>query len=202
MNTSHQNIGAKPSGVTGLLAGMGMNLIHASQYRRIIKKHAVPLLETECPGNILDIGCGGGKTVQLFSALLPGANIYGLDHSLEMVELSGRVNRRAVSEDRVKLIQGDVRHLPFPDGHFNLATAFDTVNFWTAFDTAISEILRTLKKGGVFMIVNAFPREGTRWWDFVKFKNEQEYLEALITRGFSRCEAHFEKDTIVVIAEK
>ena len=81
---------------------------------------------------------------------------------------------------------------------FDIITAFDTINFWTDQKIAILEIFRTIKHGGSFYIINAFPKEGTKWFDFVKYKNEKEYEEFLLSNGFSDISCVFIKNTIIV----
>jgi len=47
-----------------------------------------------------------------------------------------------------------VSHLPFEDGVLDLATAFETVYFWPGTADSFREVYRTLRAGGVFLIVN------------------------------------------------
>ncbi len=55
-----------------------------------------------------------------------------------------------------------------------------------------------MNNNGVFFIMNAFPREGTSWYDFVKFKNRDEYVDLLKRRGFHDVRADVFKNTIIV----
>lgn len=92
--------------------------------------------------------------------------------------------------------------MPFENGSFDLITAFDIINFWPDHKKAISEIIRTLKPGGVFFIINAYPKEGTKWHEFVKFKNDGEYREFLINNGLKNVKSAFEKNTLIVLDRK
>ena len=49
---------------------------------------------------------------------------------------------------------GDVRHLPFDDGSFDLVTAFETVYFWPEIGDTFREVFRVLRPGGAFAVTN------------------------------------------------
>ena len=197
-----QTIGSKPIGLKGKLAGLIMNVLHANQYKRIIIEHIHERVDTKDRISILDIGCGGGKAISLFSALIKNSKIYGIDHSPDMVNLAKKVNRTEILEGKVDLAQGDVTDLPYPNDSFDIVTAFDTINFWTDFNKAIHEIKRVLKDDGRLFIVNGYPKEGTKWWDFVKFKNDNEYRKVLSEHGFIEIKVVIEKNTIIIQAKK
>ena len=74
------------------------------------------------PGDrLLDIGCGGGLLLR--DATATGADVTGLDHSRDMVDLA---------RDRAPgatIVLGDARHLPFTDGSFT-AVSMSVVFFF------------------------------------------------------------------------
>jgi ubiquinone/menaquinone biosynthesis C-methylase UbiE len=195
-------IGAKPIGVIGRLAGLAMNLVHAKQYKKIIRKFIVNRNCVSEKLTILDIGCGGGKTKSLFSSICKNALIYGLDHSLDMVNLSKRVNKSGIKKGTVDILQSDVKNLPYSDNYFDVISAFDTISFWDDIDSAINEIRRVLKPKGRFFIVNGYPKEGSKWYEVVKFKTDEEYRSFLKRHGFSEIEISIERNTIIIKANK
>ncbi len=87
----------------------------------------------------------------------------------------------------------DVSKIPFENNSFVIITAFDTINFWPDQNMAISEILRILKQSGYFFIINVFPKEGIKWFNFVKYKNEKEYEKFLSSNGFSDVSCFFKR---------
>ncbi len=202
MSKNFLTIGSKPLGLTGKLAGFIMNSIHAKQYKNIIKKQIFEKVETSNFLSVLDIGCGGGKAINLFCSMFINSKIYGIDHSIEMVNLSRKVNKKEICKGKADIVQSDVNALPYLNNFFDIITAFDTINFWTDFDKAMNEIKRVLKKEGIFLIVNGYPKEGTKWWDFVKFKNEDEYKTLLLKNGFKEILITIEKHTIIIQAKK
>ena len=129
-----ETIGSKPVGLKGRLAGVIMNLIHASQYKKIIQKYLVENIGTSDELSVLDIGCGGGKVVNIFSSLIKKVKIFGIDHSLDMVNLSQKVNKNGINNGMIEIVQGDVKKLPYPNDSFNIVTAFDTISFWNDFN--------------------------------------------------------------------
>ena len=72
-------------------------------------------------GAILELGCGTGRVAMPVAR--KGATVIGIDRSASMLERARERVRRARLGSRVKLIRGDIRHLPFPDRSFPLVMA-------------------------------------------------------------------------------
>ncbi len=53
---------------------------------------------------ILDVGCGGGKTVSRLAQRAVLGKVFGIDYSADMVEYSKKVNKRLIAENRVEII--------------------------------------------------------------------------------------------------
>src|SRR5262249_55116928 len=70
---------------------------------------------------ILDVGCGGGRTVSKLAAMVTQGKVYGLDHSPESVAVAGRINREWIDRARVEIREGSVSQLPFSPDVFGLA---------------------------------------------------------------------------------
>ena len=154
MSNDMQTIGSNPVGLKGLFAGIIMNLIHTNQYKKIIQRHIIDKIDTTNHLSILDVGCGGGKVISLFSSMLEKSKIYGIDHSVDMVNLSSRVNKAGISDGTVNIVQGNVNKLPYSDDFFDIVTAFDTINFWNDVDNSIVAIKQHFKQYGLFLIAN------------------------------------------------
>lgn len=102
---------------------------------------------------VLDVGCGGGKNLQRILNHSKSINAIGIDISPTSVKTSVRKNRRAVKSGRLQVVQGSVEALPFASNLFDLVTAVESVHYWEI-EKGLSEVYRTLKKGGQFLIVN------------------------------------------------
>jgi len=70
---------------------------------------------------ILELGCGTGRVALPLAR--DGATVIGIDRSASMLARARMRVRRAKLHSRVKLIRGDIRHLPFPDKSFPLVIA-------------------------------------------------------------------------------
>jgi len=97
---------------------------------------------------ILDVGCGGGRTIAKLAALAPEGKVYGIDYSAESVAASRRENANAIAAGRVAIEQASVSHLPFPDGHFDLVVTVESQYYWPRPVDDMREICRVLKPGG------------------------------------------------------
>jgi ubiquinone/menaquinone biosynthesis C-methylase UbiE len=72
-------------------------------------------------GPILELGCGTGRVALPLAR--HGSIVVGIDRSPSMLARAQARVRRARLASRVKLIRGDIRHLPFPDKSFPLVMA-------------------------------------------------------------------------------
>src|SRR5215467_10341187 len=62
---------------------------------------------------ILDVGCGGGKTLSKLAERAQQGKVYGIDYSEESVAASKRTNARWVAMGRVEVLHCSVSQLPF-----------------------------------------------------------------------------------------
>jgi len=138
----------KPSGWLGRFILWEMNRQH-SQLTDWGLTH-VPIGQND---TILDIGCGGGRTVSKLAAAATHGKVYGLDYSHESVAASTRNNAPSIASGHVQIRQESVSQLPFSGGLFDLVTAVETHYYWPDLPTDLREILRVLKPGGVLVII-------------------------------------------------
>ncbi len=109
---------------------------------------------------ILDVGCGGGKTISRLARRAGEGKVYGLDQSADMVEYSRQINRKLVVENRVEIVKRTVEKTGFKDEFFDLVTAIETYYFWPNLVDAFQEIKRVLKKGGYLLIISEMIKDG------------------------------------------
>ncbi len=102
---------------------------------------------------ILDVGCGGGRTLSKLAAIAAQGKVYGVDYSEESVAASKSINAQSIAAGRVEVRQGSVSQLPFSDSMFDLVTAVETHFWWPDLHTDMREIFRVLKPGGKFIII-------------------------------------------------
>lgn len=80
--------------------------------------------------SILDVGCGGGRTIEKLSALAASGTIHGVDYAKGAVAASRRRNAALIEAGRVSILHATVSKLPFPDSSFDLITAVKTHYYW------------------------------------------------------------------------
>ncbi len=102
---------------------------------------------------VLDVGCGGGRTISKLAAMAAEGKVYGIDQSAQSVAVSSRINRKHTDSGRVELRQTSVAQLPFPDNFFDLVTAVETHFWWPDIADGMREILRVLEPGGTLVII-------------------------------------------------
>jgi len=102
---------------------------------------------------ILDVGCGGGRTVSKLAAIVPQGRVYGVDYSDESVAATKRTNVRWMDLGRVEIRRGSVSDLPFPDGKFDLVTAVETHFWWPNLPGDMREVFRVMKPGGTLVLI-------------------------------------------------
>ena len=195
----------KPEGFLGKLMIGGMNGGHAK-----LADWGMGHLADISPEAIVELGCGGGRNAKALLKRYPDAKLTAVDYSALSVEKTKDYNRDLIAAGRCTVLQGNVKKLPFADGSFDLATAFETVYFWQGIEACFTEVCRVLRPGGTFLICNE--SDGTdetglkfeKIIDGMKCHTVEALSAALKAAGFSRITVdHFaNKPWITVRAEK
>jgi arsenite methyltransferase len=112
---------------------------------------------------VLDVGCGHGMMLLGAAKQLRDGKAVGIDlwrkqdqagNSREATQLNAQLENVA---DRVELIDGDARKLPFDENSFDVVLsswALHNIPDRVGRDTAIREIVRVLKPGGHVVIID------------------------------------------------
>ena len=138
----------KPTGWLGRLVVRNMNARHSG-----VTDWGLARISIEKHFKILDIGCGGGRTVSKLAAVATEGKVYGLDYSTASIEVAGKSNRRWIEMGRVDIREGSVSQLPFAPAIFDLVVAVETHFWWPDLPGDLREVLRVLKPGGALAIV-------------------------------------------------
>jgi len=136
----------KPDRFAGRFFARMMNGSHAP-----LTDWAFTHLEIPEDATVLDVGCGGGRTIEKLAA--KAAQVYGIDYAAGSVASSRAHNQRLIAEGRVHVDQASVSRLPFADDKFDLVTAIETQYYWPNLQGDMKEILRVLRPGGRLMVV-------------------------------------------------
>ena len=195
----------KPEGFLGKLMPGGMNGGHAR-----LADWGMSHLDIAAPSSIAELGCGGGRNAGELLKRYPSAKVTALDYSALSVEKAKDYNKEMIASGRCKVVQGNVAELPFGDGEFDLATAFETVYFWPGIERCFAEVCRILKDGGTFLICNESDGKDETGLKFekiidgMKCYTAKQLENALKAAGFSHVGSvhHAKKPYIAVIAKK
>ena len=102
---------------------------------------------------LLDVGCGGGRTIQKLAAVAVDGKVYGVDFAEGSVAMSRSKNAELINAGRVKIKHASVSQMPFADGKFDLVTAIETQYYWPDLLNDMQEVLRVLKPGGTLLVI-------------------------------------------------
>ena len=197
----------KPFGWPGRLFLQLMNVRHASVTRWGMGHVAIGKDFT-----ILDVGCGGGKTIERLAAAASSGTVFGVDHSPTSVAAARQLNAAAIAAGRVDVLQGSVSRLPFSNDTFDLVIAVETHYYWPQPIDDGREILRVLKPGGRLVVIAetyrgetfdkllAIPMKLLR----ARYLTLREHQELFTAAGFADVAIHAErrKGWVCVVALK
>ena len=183
----------KPGGFLGRRLIRAMNLSHAG-----LTDWGLDHLTVRNTAAILDIGCGGGRTVHRLAALAPGGSVIGLDYSPTSVAVSRDFNAKEIEAGQVRIELGSVAALPFADSTFDIVTAVETHYYWPDLPANAREILRVLKPGGTCALIAETYRGGPLRLLYgivmpllgAAFLSDAEHCDLLAQAGFCEVKTH------------
>jgi ubiquinone/menaquinone biosynthesis C-methylase UbiE len=189
---------SKPSGWLGRFTLWRMNLSHSK-----LTDWGLEHIPLENHRAILDVGCGGGRTVNKLAAIAARAKVYGIDYSQESVAATKRTNAEWIGLGRVEVQHGSVSQLPFLDGMFDLVTAVETHFWWPDLPGDMGEVCRVLKPGGTLIIIAEVYKgantvasklaEKYAWRTGMTLLSADEHRELFASAGFSNVQVTEER---------
>jgi demethylmenaquinone methyltransferase/2-methoxy-6-polyprenyl-1,4-benzoquinol methylase len=151
-------------------------------------------LETQ-PKILLDLCCGTGDlAIRLAQLADSSSKVIGLDYSQPMLEIAKEKASHLQLKTELNFLHGDVNDLPFPNEYFDcigISFAFRNLTYKNPNTPRyLSEIVRVLKKGGRFVIVESsqppnllirkldhlYLRTFVRWMGTLISKNKPAYI--------------------------
>ncbi|MBA2285446.1 MAG: class I SAM-dependent methyltransferase [Ktedonobacteraceae bacterium] len=136
-----------PTGIVGYMLGEQMVRQHIPE-----TTWTISLLDLKPEDQILELGFGAGRAIELVAAQASNGHIAGIDLSQDMLRAASRRNARAIKAGQVALYHGDLSTLPFADNQFDKVFSIQTLYFWPDPPRALAEIFRVLKAGALLVV--------------------------------------------------
>jgi SAM-dependent methyltransferase len=178
----------KPSHRAGRAVLQRMNVSHAE-----LTAWGLSQVAMRDDFTILDVGCGGGRTIDRLASIATKGKVFGVDYSEESVATARETNARWIEQGRVDIQLGTVSRLPFADGTFDLVTAVETHYYWPDLPRDVREVFRVLKPSGTFAIIAEAYRGRRNDWLFrptmtlilrAAYLTPDEHRHLLVDAGF------------------
>ncbi|HMI07025.1 MAG TPA: bifunctional demethylmenaquinone methyltransferase/2-methoxy-6-polyprenyl-1,4-benzoquinol methylase UbiE [Flavobacterium sp.] len=152
------------------------------------RKKVLKLVSDKNPGTILDIATGTGD-LAILMANTSAKKIIGLDISAGMLEVGKKKIAGKNLSDKIELLLADSENMPFEDHTFDAITVAFGVRNFEHLEKGLSEILRVLKPGGIFVILETSNPEKTPFKQGYIFYTR--YILPLIGKLFSKDNAAY-----------
>jgi arsenite methyltransferase len=147
---------------------------------------------------VLDLGSGGGIDVLLSARRVgPTGKAYGLDMTVEMLELAMR-NAREAGVENVEFLNGQIEDVPLPDAWVDVVISNCVVNLSPDKERTLREAFRVLRSGGRLAVTDivadpdmddATRRDMEAWTGCVAGAlTRDEYERHLAAAGFEQVE--------------
>lgn len=193
-----------PTGEYGKKMLLDMNEHHSE-----VTNWALSLWKIKESDKVLDIGCGGGKTLKTMSESVKTGKLYGVDYSETALATCKEYNQQLISDEKLELVNASVEKMPFKDNFFQKIITVESFYFWPNPATNLKEVLRVLKPGGTFLLVADIYGD-SKLTDKDK-QNIQEYnlynptrlefLDLFVQAGYADVSVHLQRDTTWICVE-
>jgi len=147
------------------------------------RKKVLDLVAKSNPETILDIATGTGD-LAILMAQTQAKKIIGLDISAGMLAVGAEKIATKQLSNRIEMMLGDSENMPFEDNYFDAITVAFGVRNFENLEKGLSEILRVLKPGGTFVILETSVPEKTPYKQGYHFYSKN--ILPLIGKLFSK----------------
>lgn len=149
--------------------------------------------------SILDVGCGGGATVNRLSKVSSNGKVYGIDISAVAVKNAKKKNQYLIQRNKVEIIQAPVENLPFCENMFDKVFVIQTHMYWSDVEHGLQELVRILKPKGCCCIICEKDKVE---YHLPKYKEWMEMVTLLKQVGFSQVKYKSNKDWVKYVCMK
>ena len=189
---------------------------NASEYARIstlqaaMAKEVLSSLDLKGTEQILDVGCGNGKTTAEIAARVPAGAVVGVDASAAMIAFAAAHFDPALHPN-LQFAVADARHLPYRH-QFDRVVSLNALHWIPEQDQVLQSIHSAVKPGGLVQL-RMVPKgkrksledtiEETRlsppWKGYFKAFHDpylhltvEQYVDLAVRNGFEVCRTHSE----------
>jgi demethylmenaquinone methyltransferase/2-methoxy-6-polyprenyl-1,4-benzoquinol methylase len=147
------------------------------------RKKVLQMVAKTNPETILDIATGTGD-LAILMAQTKAKKIIGLDISAGMLEVGvDKIAKKNLS-NTIEMVLGDSENMPFESNYFDAITVAFGVRNFEHLEKGLAEILRVLKPGGLFVILETSVPEKTPYKQGYHFYSKN--ILPLIGKLFSK----------------
>lgn len=129
-----------------------LNHLLSANIDKIWRKRVIRMLAEHHPVEILDIATGTADFA-IAATKISNSKITGIDISEGMLEIGRKKISKLKLQERIELTKADSENLPFSDNQFDAAIAGFGVRNFETLKAGLKEVLRVIKPGGVFYIL-------------------------------------------------
>ncbi|MBC3757250.1 bifunctional demethylmenaquinone methyltransferase/2-methoxy-6-polyprenyl-1,4-benzoquinol methylase UbiE [Hyunsoonleella sp. SJ7] len=116
------------------------------------RKNVVKMVKAQQPETVLDIATGTGD-LAIAMADTAAKKIIGLDISSGMLEIGKKKITKKGLDSKIEMVLGDSENMPFETNTFDAITVAFGIRNFENLENGLREILRVLKPGGIFVIL-------------------------------------------------
>lgn len=130
----------------------GLNRVISLGIDKKWRKKVVQLVVKKNPKSVLDIATGTGD-LSISFANHNIEKIVGFDLSEGMLAIARKKAVEKNISDKIEFLQGDSEKMPFEDNSFEAITVAFGIRNFEELEKGLAEILRVLKPGGIFVVL-------------------------------------------------
>ena len=145
------------------------------------------MLNIKRTDKILDFACGTGLNISYFIKKVPAKNIIGIDYSKSMLKVA------KTNYPYVKFIRADISRYLFKKKFDKIVSTY-SISMIDNWKEAIVNAKNSLKKDGVFIILDFYPWKGVvrvgyplfRWWLSKQGVNPEKKIISFLKKHFKK----------------
>jgi len=134
----------------GLLAGVFGAMMNGGN--REVNLRSLEALEVEPGQRVLEVGFGGGGTLEILIQEKKCGYVGGLDASPEMVRAAEHKFAPWIAEGRMAIRQGSAESIPSADAELDRVLSVNSIFYWPDPARGVREIRRVLRPGGLLVL--------------------------------------------------